>query len=79
MKAVIRKINYDTDTATLVGKKCVGAFGQSDGYEEQLLVMKTGHFFLYGVGGESSPYNEPKIKPISKARVDDWKQENGIA
>ena len=79
MKAVIRKINYDTCTATFVGKKTHGEFGQTDGYEEQLLQTEDGYLFIYGVGGQDSPYNEPKIKPISKDKAEIWKQENGIA
>jgi len=78
MKAVIRKINYDTDSATFVGKKCFGEFGQADGFEEQLLIAESGHLFLYGVGGADSPYAEPKIKPISKDKAAEWKKENGI-
>jgi hypothetical protein len=78
MKTVVRKINYDTDIATLVGKKCFGEFGQSNGYEEQLMLMESGHLFIYGVGGEDSPYAEPKIKPTSKDKAAEWKKANGI-
>ena len=36
MKKVIRKKEYDTETATVVKKHTVGAFGDPTGYEETL-------------------------------------------
>ena len=36
MKKIIRKREYDTETATLVKKNTVGSFGDPAGYEETL-------------------------------------------
>ena len=76
MKAVIRKINYDTETATFLGKRCCGEFGQPNGYEEQLFFAESGHYFFYGTGGPDSPYAEPKIKAVSKDKAEIWQKEN---
>jgi hypothetical protein len=76
MQKVINKTVYDTDTATKIGAKCVGEFGQPDGYEEQLLMTEGGLFFIYGVGGPQSIYAEPTIKRASKMSADEWKAQN---
>lgn len=78
MKSIICKKTYDTDDSTMIGTRCVGEFGQPNGYEEQLFVTKDGFFFFYGVGGEDSPYGSPSIKRASKKVADLWKKENGI-
>ncbi|MCL1844794.1 MAG: hypothetical protein FWF77_02710 [Defluviitaleaceae bacterium] len=78
MKAVINKKTYDTDVDTKLGTKCVGAFGQADGYEEHLYVTSGGNHFFYGVGGPESPYAEPTINRALKKEAVAWKKENGI-
>lgn len=78
MKVILNKKTYDTDNSTLLGSKCVGEFGQPDGYEEQLFVTKDGYFFLYGVGGPDSSYAKPTIKRASKNTADAWKKDNNI-
>ncbi|MCL2356438.1 MAG: hypothetical protein FWC70_04645 [Defluviitaleaceae bacterium] len=77
MKTIISKKTYDTEDSAKIGSKCVGDFGQPDGYEEQLFETKDGFFFLYGVGGENSPYAKPAIKRASKKVADAWRAENG--
>lgn len=79
MQAVINKKTYDTEDSTKLGTKHVGEFGQDNGYEESLYMMKDGesHFF-YGVGGPKSPYPEAKIKRATKPMVEKWKKENGL-
>ncbi len=76
MKKVICKVEYDTEKAELVAKKTSGAFGDPDGFEECLYRMSDGKLFLYGVGGEASPYAEETIKRISAANADKWLAEN---
>ena len=66
---------YDTDTAEFIQKKVVGAFGDPDGYEECLFKTPDGKFFLYGNGGENSPYAEEAIKRMSAAKAEEWKAE----
>ena len=77
MKATISKKTYDTDTATHLGGRYSGAFGQPDGFEEQLFVTKAGQHFIYGVGGSDSPYAEPEIKLVSEEQAELWRKENG--
>ncbi len=72
MKKVICKVEYDTEAAELVAKKTEGAFGDPAGYEECLYKMPDGKLFLYGCGGEASPYAEETIKRISAAKADEW-------
>lgn len=72
MKKIIRKKEYDTETATIV-KKCVyGYFGDPAGYEEILFQTPTGLYFAYGHGGESSPYPEEDIQRVAKTKVKEW-------
>ena len=72
MKKVICKVEYDTETAELVQKKTFGAFGDPAGYEESLYRTPDGKLFLYGVGGETSPYAEEAIKRVSAAKAAEW-------
>lgn len=72
MKQIICKVEYDTEQASLINKKCYGAFGDPKGYEETLYLMPTGQYFIYCFGGEESPYPKEKIKRISKANAEKW-------
>ena len=72
MKKIIRKREYDTETATLVRKHTVGCFGDPAGYEETLYETQGGLYFLYVKGGESSPYPTEDILRIAKAKVNAW-------
>ena len=75
MKTTIKKKTYDTDTATHLGGRYFGEFGQPDGYEEQLFAAETGQHFIYGVGGSDSPYAKPEIKLISEEQAEHWMKE----
>ena len=70
MKKIIRKREYNTETATLVKKHTVGTFGDPTGYEETLYQTEDGYYFVYGCGGAESPYAEETITCIAKAKVD---------
>lgn len=72
MKKVICKIEYDTDTAEFINKKVIGAYGDPDGYEECLFKTPDGKFFLYGDGGENSPYPTETIKRMSADNAKKW-------
>jgi len=72
MQKIIRKKVYDTETATQIAKAVYGSFGDPAGYEEILYQAPEGHFFLYGIGGEDSPYPEEKIACMSKERATAW-------
>lgn len=56
MQKTVRKKVYDTDTAALLGTVTSGLFGDPAGYEERLYQTPEGFYFLYGLGGDASPY-----------------------
>lgn len=57
----------DTDTAKLRAEHVVGAFGDPAGYEEKLYRNRTGFWFVWGVGGENSPYaNGEEIRAVDE-------------
>ena len=65
MQKTVRKKVYDTDTAALLGTVTSGLFGDPAGYEERLYQTPEGFYFLYGLGGDASPYPKETIKPAS--------------
>ena len=67
---------YDTETATLIARRTFGSYGESTGYEEILYQTPEGNYFLYGKGGEDSPYAEEKLTRISAKRAEEWKSES---
>ena len=72
MKKIICKVEYDTETATLVEKRTFGQLGDPAGYEETLYVTEGGKYFLYVNGGEESVYPEENIKRMSAAKAQEW-------
>ena len=76
MKKIIGKIEYDTQTATIVKKITFGSFGAQDGYEETLYLTPSGHYFLYVNGGSDSAYPTEDIKRLSKAKAEAWLEEH---
>ncbi len=72
MKKIICKKEYDTETATLVKKFTSGTFGDPAGYEELLYQTPEGLYFVYGDGGEESPYPQETITRIAKTKVNEW-------
>lgn len=78
MKKIICKVEYDTETAQVVAKNTVGAFGDKDGYEETLYVTENGKFFLYTFGGEESKYPTENITRMSAAKADEWRKANNL-
>ncbi len=66
---------YDTETATRVHARTVGAFGDPSGYEEILYLTPDGSYFLFGTGGEASPYAEEKIVRLSKKKAEEWQKQ----
>lgn len=72
MKKIICKKEYDTETATLIKKVTVGNFGDPTGYEEILYQTPEGLYFVYGDGGEESPYTQETITRIAKTKVNEW-------
>ena len=72
MKKIICKKEYDSENATVV-KKCIyGTYGDPAGYEEILFQTPEGLYFVYGNGGEASPYPVEDIKRIGKAKAEEW-------
>lgn len=72
MKKIICKKTYDTETATLVKKYVSGAYGDPAGYEEDLFQTPEGLYFLYGIGGQASPYPAEDIQRLAKTKVNAW-------
>lgn len=72
MKKVISKIEFDTDTATLVKAYSFGEFGDPAGYEEDLYQTSNGLYFLHVVGGETSPYPTEDIVRLAKTKLKAW-------
>ena len=72
MKKIIRKREYDTETATLVKQYAVGTFGDPAGYEETLYQTPDGYYFLYVCGGPESIYAEEDIQRLAKTKVKAW-------
>ena len=72
MKKIICKVNYDTDTASVVEKRTFGSFGDPSGYEETLYLTESGKYFLYTNGGEKSKYKKEDIKRLSKQAKEKW-------
>lgn len=66
---------YDTDTATRIAKRVHGSYGDPDGYEEILYVTPEGSYFLFGTGGEDSPYREARITRLSRQKAEAWQAE----
>jgi len=78
MRKIIDKKMCDTETATHLGTKYAGEFGQPDGYEEQLFITKTKQHFMYGNGGPESKYPQPAINLATDKEAAAWKKENKI-
>ena len=72
MKKIICKREYDSETASVVKKHIVGFLGDPAGYEEILFQTPEGLYFVYGRGGESSPYPQETIDRLAKSKVDSW-------
>ena len=72
MKKIICKVEYDTETSTLVEKRTFGEFGDPAGYEESLYVTEKGKYFLYVNGGAESIYTEENIKRLSADKAEEW-------
>ena len=72
MQKIICKKVYDTETATLLKKVTLGAYGASDGWEEILYQTETGNFFLYGNGGADSKHPKEDIVRMSVEKKNAW-------
>ncbi len=73
MQKTVRGKVYDTDTAELIASRASGMYGDPNGYEERLYANPDGFLFIYAIGGETSPYPNPIIRPISKTKAEEWK------
>ena len=76
MKTVIRKREYDTETATVVKKLTKGFYGDPAGYEQILFRTPEGLYFEYVRGGEASPYPQESISCVAKTRVKTWLEQH---
>ncbi len=72
MKEIIRKREYDTETATVVKKVTSGYYGDPCGYEEILFKTPGGLYFQYGRGGQCSAYPQETITCVAKTKVKAW-------
>ena len=76
MKKTVGKKVYDTQEMTEVKRGAHGFYGDPAGYEEVLYVAENGKYFLYGIGGATSPYPEEKLVSLAKAKAEAWQKEN---
>lgn len=76
MQKTIRGKVYDTENATWIAGKAEGMYGDPNGYEERLYCNPEGFYFLYAVGGETSPYPSPIIRAVSKVKALEWAAQN---
>ena len=76
MKTVIRKREYDTETATVVKKLTKGFYGDPTGYEQILFQTPEGLYFEYVRGGEQSPYPQENICCVAKTKVKAWLEQH---
>jgi hypothetical protein len=64
---------FDTDKATAMGNRAFSYYGDPAGYEETLYKTKGGLFFLWGIGGEASPYGAGEdIHPLTESEANAW-------
>jgi len=68
---VERKI-YNTETAELIAETAQGSYGDSTGFEEKLYKRGPGDYFIYGHGGENSPYPQPGLFVLSDQDARAW-------
>ena len=47
-------------------------YGDPAGYEEILFQTPEGLYFVYGNGGERSPYPAEEIQRLAKTKVKEW-------
>ncbi len=66
-----RKI-YNTETALQVAETFQGAYGDSTGFQEILYKRGPGDYFLYGHGGEQSPYPQPALYILTIEDAKSW-------
>jgi len=66
-----RKI-YNTETAELIAETAQGSYGDSKGFEEKLYKRGPGDYFIYGHGGENSPYPQPGLFVLSAQDARAW-------
>jgi len=69
MRQKLGKKIYDTETAELLHVYTNGNWGDPAGYEERLFRTDDGFYFVWGLGGETSPYPCEKIKRLAKSAV----------
>ena len=68
-----KKHSYDTEASEVLGSRAYSYYGDPAGYEETLYRTKGGLYFLWGLGGEESPYKEgADIRPISEKDAKKW-------
>lgn len=72
MKKIISKIEFDTETATLIQAYSCGELGDPAGYEEDLYQTPDGFYFLHVGGGEASPYPTEDIVRLAKTKLKAW-------
>ena len=72
MKKTICKVEFDTETATLVKAYSFGELGDPAGYEEDLYQAPNGMYFLHVGGGEASPYPTEDIVRLAKTKLKAW-------
>ena len=64
---------YDTKTATEIGTRSFGEYGDPAGYEETLYRTRQGLYFVAGKGGDQSPYAAGEdVRPFTEDEATAW-------
>ena len=72
MKKIIAKKTYNTETASMIGERNEGSYGDPKGFHEALYMTRTRNYFIYGVGGDQSAYVEETIRPVTVEEAEQW-------
>lgn len=89
MQTIINGKKYDTETAKVISAYISSDLSESGHIVEILYQKKTGEFFIFGEGGEMTPYSKvcrdgtlcgsSRIIPISEKKAKAFVEEYGDA
>ena len=72
MKKYIHGKLYNTDTSSLLASREYGEKASAAWYVESLFRKRSGELFLYGEGGDASPYGSARIVPLTWDDARQW-------
>ncbi len=79
MEKRLNGVTYNTNTATQLAKADMRHAGDLYWYVERLYRTKAGAFFLVGIGGELTRWNDDAgLVPLEPEAVEYWLKKHGI-